>query len=148
AYTSTGILAAQARPDALTEVARSGPWVIYEVAGSELAVGLEHLPYVEEGSDRTSEAWRDTGLALWDPIGETRFFAAADGTVDWPRIRPDDDLPAVPLEYPAVVTNIEEGDAAFSLDVDQIGKPVLVNVSYFPNWTASGARGPYRVTPN
>jgi len=30
----------------------------------------------------------------------------------------------------------------------QIGQPVLVKVSYFPNWKASGAKGPYRVTPN
>ena len=26
--------------------------------------------------------------------------------------------------------------------------PVLVKTSYFPNWKASGADGPYRVTPN
>ena len=26
--------------------------------------------------------------------------------------------------------------------------PVLVKVSYFPNWKAKGADGPYRVTPN
>jgi uncharacterized membrane protein len=25
---------------------------------------------------------------------------------------------------------------------------VLVKISYFPNWHASGANGPYRVTPN
>jgi hypothetical protein len=29
-----------------------------------------------------------------------------------------------------------------------IGQPVLVKISYFPNWKASGAEGPYRVTPN
>src|SRR5207302_8108769 len=29
-----------------------------------------------------------------------------------------------------------------------VGKPVLVKASYFPNWQASGAKGPYRVTPN
>jgi uncharacterized membrane protein len=29
-----------------------------------------------------------------------------------------------------------------------VGTPVLVKVSYFPNWQASGATGPYRVTPN
>ena len=26
--------------------------------------------------------------------------------------------------------------------------PVLVKMSYFPNWSVSGADGPYRVTPN
>ena len=28
------------------------------------------------------------------------------------------------------------------------GVPVLVRVSYFPNWTAHGAEGPYRIGPN
>ena len=26
--------------------------------------------------------------------------------------------------------------------------PVLVKVSYFPNWKAHGAEGPYRIAPN
>ncbi|HEX5366754.1 MAG TPA: hypothetical protein VFW63_08860, partial [Acidimicrobiales bacterium] len=32
--------------------------------------------------------------------------------------------------------------------VDRPGVPVLVKVSYFPNWRATGAEGPYRVAPN
>ena len=35
-----------------------------------------------------------------------------------------------------------------SFSVDQVGKPVLVKTSYFPNWRAEGADGPYRVSPN
>jgi hypothetical protein len=35
-----------------------------------------------------------------------------------------------------------------SFTVDKIGVPVLVKVSYFPNWEASGATGPWRVAPN
>ncbi|HCB36857.1 MAG TPA: hypothetical protein DEP66_01210, partial [Acidimicrobiaceae bacterium] len=35
-----------------------------------------------------------------------------------------------------------------SFRVDRVGVPVLVKVSYFPNWSAVGAQGPYRVTPN
>jgi hypothetical protein len=46
------------------------------------------------------------------------------------------------------VTNIELGDDRISFDVDQVGVPVLVKVSYFPNWKASGADGPFRVAPN
>ena len=30
----------------------------------------------------------------------------------------------------------------------EIGKPVLVKTSYFPNWKAHGAKGPYRAAPN
>ena len=46
------------------------------------------------------------------------------------------------------VSNIEVDDDRISFDVDQIGQPVLVKTSYFPNWEVSGAEGPYRVTPN
>jgi hypothetical protein len=55
--------------------------------------------------------------------------------------------PVVPVE-PVEVTGIEEGDDRISFDVDRVGEPVLVRSSYFPNWQASGADGPFRVTPN
>ena len=32
--------------------------------------------------------------------------------------------------------------------MSEIGKPVLVRTSYFPNWKVHGATGPYRVAPN
>ena len=46
------------------------------------------------------------------------------------------------------VSDVIETDNAVSFHVSRIGTPVLVKVSYFPNWQASGATGPYRVTPN
>src|SRR5207253_10866059 len=39
-------------------------------------------------------------------------------------------------------------DDRISFDVDRVGVPVVVKSSYFPNWQASGADGPWRVTPN
>ena len=39
-------------------------------------------------------------------------------------------------------------DDSISFDVDEIGKPVLVKASYYPNWRVSGGEGPYRATPN
>ena len=35
-----------------------------------------------------------------------------------------------------------------SFTVDRIGVPVLVRTSFFPNWEADGAVGPWRATPN
>ena len=46
------------------------------------------------------------------------------------------------------MTNVSWSDESISFDVDQVGVPVLVRVSYFPNWKATGADGPYRVAPN
>src|SRR5207248_1832644 len=33
-------------------------------------------------------------------------------------------------------------------DVSRTGVPVMVKTSYFPNWRAEGANGPWRATPN
>ena len=49
---------------------------------------------------------------------------------------------------PAVVSGVVRADHSISFSVDRVGLPVLVRSSYFPNWSASGADGPYRVTPN
>jgi hypothetical protein len=49
---------------------------------------------------------------------------------------------------PAQVSNIHEGVDTISFHVSETGKPVLVRSSFFPNWEAHGAEGPYRVAPN
>ena len=40
------------------------------------------------------------------------------------------------------------GQQDLSFRVDRVGVPVLVKVSYFPNWEVDGAEGPFRVAPN
>jgi len=61
-------------------------------------------------------------------------------------------VPVTPIEPrtagPARVSNVELGDQSVSFDVDRPGVPILVKVSYFPNWEATGAQGPYRIAPN
>jgi hypothetical protein len=49
---------------------------------------------------------------------------------------------------PVVVTNVDKRDQSISFDVDKVGIPVLVKISYYPRWHVSGATGPYRVSPN
>jgi hypothetical protein len=46
------------------------------------------------------------------------------------------------------VTNIHESDSSVSFNVSRTGVPVVVRTSYYPNWEASGAEGPWRLTPN
>ena len=53
------------------------------------------------------------------------------------------------VELPEVeVSNVDVGEQSVEFDVSEPGVPVLVRVSYFPNWTADGAEGPYRIGPN
>jgi hypothetical protein len=46
------------------------------------------------------------------------------------------------------VSDVELGEQDLRFTVDQVGVPVLVKMSYFPNWEVSGAEGPYRIAPN
>ncbi len=77
---------------------------------------------------------------------------AASGPKEWQRIENEDlDNGATPPETvlePVAVSNITTDDDRISFYVDKIGVPVLVKASYFPNWEASGAQGPWRVAPN
>ena len=52
------------------------------------------------------------------------------------------DLPEVKL------SNVRHTQDSVSFSVDKVGVPILVRVSFFPNWKVDGAEGPYRAAPN
>ena len=138
----------QARTHAdLTEVASSGPWHVFEIADSELVTPLENEPAVVDGLDHGGREWLNPSVDWYQDSAQWDVPLAADGPDEWPRIEPGDDPPREAVS-PAEVTNIEADDDSISFDVDEVGSPVLVKASYFPNWGVSGAEGPYRVTPN
>jgi hypothetical protein len=157
ATSENAISQARSHPD-LTEIARSGPWVIFEVANSELVTGLQNEPAVVTGITDSQVDWVEQPLDESGRFGgpAIRWYTdpaqwdvplAASGPDGWQRVRVGERPEARPV--PEVeVSNIETGDNKISFDVDQVGSPVLVKASYFPNWKASGAEGPYRVAPN
>ncbi|MFA5775098.1 MAG: hypothetical protein WC864_06955 [Ilumatobacteraceae bacterium] len=171
AFTPQAVNQASAQPE-LTEIARSGPWVIYKVAGSDaLVVPLEVQPVVAKtGGGDPRERWLEVGMSWFQNPDDWTALPAADGPKDWQRVEVEVDLTrrvgepgdsgrqidvVVPLEdvrtvplSPVNITDIKIGESDVKFTVDQIGVPVLVRVSYFPNWRVSGAKGPYRVAPN
>jgi len=46
------------------------------------------------------------------------------------------------------VSDIVVDDHRISFTTEAIGVPHLIKISYFPNWTASGAEGPWRASPS
>jgi hypothetical protein len=156
----------------LSLIATSGPWNIYEVAGSQLVEGLEVEPVVvnrRDGDQR--ERNLELGTSWFQNRQEWAAMPADDGPASWQRIDVGVDLtrrignevgdpgrkvdivqPSTPIEVrnlPEVaVSNIEMGEGDLSFTVDKIGVPVLVKMSYFPNWNVEGAEGPYRIAPN
>lgn len=148
---------ARTNPD-LTEVAASGPWVVFEVADSEMVSPLDNEPAVVDGITDSHVDWVE------QPLDESGRFAGpavswfvdrqqwdvpltSSGPDTWQRVEVGQAPGAVPLE-PVEVTNVEVDEQGMSFDVDRVGVPVLVKMSYFPNWRASGADGPYRAAPN
>ncbi len=145
-------------------IASSGPWSIYLVDDSELVSPLAFQPAVARDSDQAGRAWTDPAALWWNDPSRWDVPIAADGPEHWedvavlpPRDSQSDDLNlsltrfSVPpqVALPQVqVSDIESGQDWLSFSVDRTGVPVLVKVSYFPNWSVSGAEGPYRVTPN
>ena len=47
-----------------------------------------------------------------------------------------------------VVSDVAIADDTLRFRVDQVGRPVLIRMSWYPTWKARGALGPYRVDPN
>jgi len=169
-FTPEAVTAASAQPG-LIKVAQSGPWVIFRVTESDLVVPLSVQPVVVSmASGDPQERWLEIGTSWFQHADEWAALPADAGPQEWQHIdaridmtrregepgasgrRVDIVTPAQAIEPvalpPVVVSNIEMGQSDVSFSVDKIGVPVLVRVSYFPNWKVDGATGPFRVAPN
>ena len=145
--------------------------MIFEVADSEIVTPLDAKPAVVTDADGHIDGWvyaKDrpeptpaqeeagtTPAKLAGPAMEWYLHPerwnvplAISGPDDWPRIESSDTSPPDEAVSPAEVSDISVSDDSISFSVDKVGSPVLVKMSYFPNWKVSGAEGPYRVTPN
>lgn len=171
AVTPEAIAEAEQQPE-LTLIDTAGPWHIYEVASSDIVVPLDVQPVVvNQRSGDQRERWLELGTSWYQNREEWAALPVADGPDDWQRIDavvdlerqiganpgdsgrqvdvvvPGTEIQPVALD-PVEVSDVVVGNESVSFSVDQIGVPVLVRVSYFPNWKVDGADGPYRVAPN
>jgi hypothetical protein len=160
-----------AKQDELVYISTSGPWDIYELSDSNIVEPLAIQPViVEERSGDQRERNLEVGTSWFQRRDDWPAIPADDGPDSWQSVsveidmdarvgEPDDRsrnvdyvVPIDPIETvelePITVTDVEIGQQSVSFSVDQVGVPVLVRVSYFPNWSVEGAEGPYRVSPN
>jgi hypothetical protein len=170
---SSAAVAAASKQAGLEPLATSGPWHIYRVVGSAPVQGLGYLPAVWDRAPG-QHSWLDPAVSWFYDPGRWAIPFAAGGPSNWPRVKTDsanwstrwagigadiqhrlgttspDPLPTTPRRKVRVakVSHVHLGTDTISFDVDRPGTPVLIRTSYFPNWQASGAKGPWRVTPN
>ncbi len=169
---STEVLTLAEQSDLLTPVAFADPWIVYEVADSKVVEPLAYEPTVVNDAPVAGRSWTDPAVIWFNDRSSWDVHVTADGPADWERIellpplneqaesrraadvaatftRFDQVSPSSRRALPAVtVSDVVQGGERLSFRVDRIGVPVLVKVSYFPNWQVQGAQGPYRTTPN
>jgi hypothetical protein len=138
----------------------STTWKVYEVLHAAVVSALPDDPAVLSGVGQGQTTWLGRigpGDAMTDGPS-LRWYAdpaawptelVAGGPTRWPRIgaAKATDPPVVPAPR-TTVSDIRQGLSSISFHVSRTGTPVLVKVSYFPNWQANGASGPWRATPN
>ncbi len=160
ASSSTVEQAAAADPS-VTEVASTGPWTtsyngealsttwkVYEIKGSSLVQPLAHQPVVWQGIRPGQTSWLAPAVSWYDDPSRWDVVPVAGGPADWARVRVGDKRPAAVPVPGTTVSHVTQTDSSISFRVDRVGTPVVVKVSYFPNWRATGAQGPWRAAPN
>jgi hypothetical protein len=134
---------ARDHPD-LTEVATTGPWTVFLVDGSDLVAPMDFEPVVFTDVDHSS--WLDPSVEVFQE-GSRAVQWTVGGLAAWqhlPSGAEPDQRALEPVQVSGIVSDVD----SISFHVDRIGVPVIVRTSYFPNWEADGAAGPWRVTPN
>jgi hypothetical protein len=122
-------------------------WYIYQIASSPMVVPLKTLPNIV--ANTTSRVgWLDANTTWWLNPKLWGTVAATTGPANWPSATSVNTMDMNTTLPKTTVTALKIGLQSISFHVSRIGVPVLVKISYFPRWHATGATGPYRVSPN
>ncbi len=138
----------------LTKIDSTGPWpggskwTVWLIHNSPTVVGLDQTPTVVPGIDKNHTTWLNANVAWFLHPSSWSHLLAASGPSTWARAGE-----RVPAGYgrianPTAISDVSMGLQGLSFTSSQLGKPVLVKVSYYPRWKVQGAMGPYRVSPN
>ena len=122
-------------------------WYIYKISDSPIVQPLTSLPnVVADVSSRVK--WLKANVTWWDNSKDWAVLVASSGPSNWPTVPSVQSLePSAPLAK-VKVSDVKVGTQSISFHVSRVGVPVEVKISYFPRWRATGATGPYRVSPN
>ena len=128
----------------LTQIANSGPWTIFKVKNSELVTQLDFEPAVFTQLEHSE--WLDPSVEVFQK-GSQAVVRTLGGMDHWQYVDLEEEPERIGL--PRVeISEINVDTDRIEFKVDEIGVPVIVKTSYFPNWKVEGARGPWRATPN
>ena len=158
---STTVQHAVAADPSATLIGQTGPWSttyngealdttwkVYRIADTQLVVPLTHRPVVWNGVGAAQSSWLAPAVDWYDHPARWDVVPTAGGPTDWQRVPIGATTVAAVREPTTVVSDVQQTDSSVSFHVSRVGVPVEVRTSYFPNWHASGADGPWRSAPN
>ncbi|MCU1375469.1 MAG: hypothetical protein JWO68_2755, partial [Actinomycetia bacterium] len=146
ASSDAAIAQANQEPD-LTLVKSVEKWRIYEVAHSDVVQPLAYEPAVVKGVAKGGKAWQDMAVSWYLDRSRWGVMPAASGPSAWQRVR-EGETPLQKKYSKTTVTDVKTGNEQIKFTVNRTGAPILIKTSYFPNWKATNAEGPFRVAPN
>lgn len=144
----------------LEKLATTAPFTVFALPETNLVVPASHQPSVYEPEPAgvaapaaqgaaTVADFHEFALGWYEDIDQMHRWVVTEGPDDWPRISTLAERPDTALGFPAdAVSDIELDHHRISFSTTAVGVPHLVKVSYFPNWEATGAEGPYRAAPS
>jgi len=127
-------------------LAQSGP-----TSWPRVATSCPTRPGPTGTSTSTTTSSTAPGATTLAPSARSPSLTAPSGkaTPTVPPARTSGPCPAVHVASPTVrVSYVHVGVSQLSFRVNRVGVPVVVRVSYYPRWQATGAAGPFRVSPN
>ena len=135
----------------LREMGVAGPFHIYEAPPTQLVEIARFQPSVFVEEPEGEPDFFNFALAWFETINNADLWVVAEAPPEygWPTVsHPSLLRPVVLPEQDGSVSNVVIEDHRISFETEAVGVPHLVKVSYFPNWKATGAEGPYLAAPS
>ena len=160
-FTESATIAATENPE-YQLLATSEPFSVFGLPPSDLVEVATFEPQVYQAptpglSDRVDAFIHDSDELGFETIAiqwyadpsNSEYLLTASGPPAWNRL--DNSLDGLraanSIESTGTVSDIQLDSHRISFSTSAVGVPHLIKVSYFPNWQATGAAGPYRAAP-
>ena len=130
----------------LEVLALAEPWTVFALPDADRIDVASMEPVVWAGEEGFVEA----ALEWYDDVDNLDAWLVEDGPADWRRVTSVEErlVDQRPYSGGGIVTITTFEDHEVSFTTTAVGRPHLIKVSYFPNWTVEGAGAVYRVAPS
>jgi hypothetical protein len=127
----------------LPVVADVGRFSIFRISSPGPVIVPKYQPVVVDGD------WTESGVKWFSSMDDLDVPLAASGPLGWARVHSfREELPRKPLPHGGTSIPAKQAFNEIAFTTNAVGEPHWVKTSYFPNWRAEGALGPYRASPS